>query len=95
MNSHSCCQKPITQKRLRSLPSLQRFRHAAKWLLPGAIFMAMPKCPVCVATYVALVTGVSISLPTAAHLRFWMLTLCLTALAVLAARRFCPRTLGR
>jgi hypothetical protein len=46
----------------------------------------MPKCPVCVAAYVTLFTGVGISLSTAAHLRMLVLVLCFVTLAFLAAK---------
>ena len=80
MNVCSCCQKPTTQEKLRSVQWFQRLCRIAKWVVPGAIFVAMPKCPACVATYVALITGVSISLPAAAHLRILLLTPCVAAL---------------
>jgi hypothetical protein len=47
----------------------------------------MPKCPACVAGYIALATGVGISFSTAAHLRLAVLTLCIATLAWLALKR--------
>jgi hypothetical protein len=95
MNSRSCCPKSAMSERRRPPSALQRFRTAADWIIPGAILVAMPKCPMCLAAYVALFTGVGLSLSTAAHLRVLVLSLCiatLTALVVsLLRQRFAHR----
>ena len=65
---------------------LRRLYLTVKWTLPSVILILMPKCPMCVAAYVGLATGVGISFSTAAHLRLLVLFLCGTSLAVLIAR---------
>lgn len=87
MNSHRCCREPAARDERRPSTALQRFHHAAKWGLPGALLVMMPKCPACLAAYVALFTGVGLSLSTAAHLRILVLSLCVAMLAVLTAKR--------
>ena len=68
-------------------PSLKRRgAKAAGWALPSVVFMLMPKCPACVAAYVAIATGVGISVSMAAHLRVMVLALCGLVLLRLAAK---------
>lgn len=44
-------------------------RRLAGWLLPGGLLVLMPKCPVCLAAYVAIFTGAGLSMPIAQGLR--------------------------
>jgi len=84
VNSHPCCREPAA----RQPPSaLRHFRHAAEWALPSALLVLTPKCPMCLAAYVALFTGVGLSFSTAAHLRMLLLILCVATLVVLTAKR--------
>lgn len=57
-----------------------RLRDTAGWLIPGAIVALMPKCPACLAAYIALGTGLGISFTTAARLRTLLLALSLAVL---------------
>jgi hypothetical protein len=61
-------------------------REAAGWIGPGLGLALVPKCPMCVAAYVAAVTGMGISIPMAARLRTGLLFGCVAALAFLAIR---------
>jgi hypothetical protein len=67
------------------LPSFTRrsINLAAK-IVPVAILAVLPKCPACLAAYVALGTGIGISLTAATYLRISLVVLCLTSLAYFA-----------
>jgi hypothetical protein len=51
----------------------------------AASFLLLSKCPVCIAAYIALVTGMALSLPVIAHLRTLLVILCATSLIYFVA----------
>jgi hypothetical protein len=63
----------------------RRATGAAGWAGPGALLVLMPKCPMCVAGYLAL-AGVEISLTAASYLRWSMLVLCVATLGLMSWR---------
>jgi hypothetical protein len=66
-----------------------------QWAFPAALLVLMPKCPLCVAAYVALFTGVGVSVSTARWIQILMLVFCLMSLGYLAARYWRGRTRAR
>lgn len=64
----------------------QRTRGATAWALPSITLALVPKCPMCVAAYLAIGSGLGVSLTTAAHLRTALVWLCWSTLALLVAR---------
>ena len=68
-------------------PALRGGGEIAGWIIPGATLVLMPKCPICVAAYVALFTGVDISVAGAYSLRAALIVLCAAALLGLGIRR--------
>jgi hypothetical protein len=86
MTTHACCGRKAAAAR-RGF-----WKRASEGVLPGALLVLMPKCPMCIAAYIALATGVGVSVSTAAYLREGMLVLCLMALGYLALRCFPVKT---
>lgn len=93
MNAYGCCEAVSTRFR-RTTDSgpapksvTRRYRDFAGWLVSGAILVLLPKCPACLAAYIAIGTGVGVSLPTATHLRMLLMILCVASLLYLAAKR--------
>ena len=63
----------------------------AGWLIPGTLLAFFPKCPLCVAGYVALSTGLGMSLTAATYLRWALLAACLASLSFMAIRLMARR----
>ena len=82
----------ITAPASAARASQRRFAGFVQWALPVTILALVPKCPVCVAGYVLLFTGIGLSLPAAATIRWAIIALCVLALIMLAARALMTRT---
>jgi hypothetical protein len=65
---------------------LRRAWRSIQWLFPATLLVLMPKCPLCMAAYFALFTGIGVSVSTARWIQILMLVFCLTSLAYLAVR---------
>jgi hypothetical protein len=57
------------------------------WIVPSAILALIPKCPMCLAAYIALWTGLGLSVAAAANLRLLLIIACVISLVFLAARQ--------
>ena len=99
MSAHRCCEATGNGRDLETAgartaiggphpPSLaRRCAGVAGWIVPSIILAVLPKCPACLAAYVAIGTGVGLSVSTATHLRMLLVILCIASLSYLAARR--------
>jgi hypothetical protein len=65
----------------------RRCRDVAAWVLPSVLLTLMPKCPACVAAYVAVWTGLGLSFTTAFYLRTVLLIVCVASLLYLVVTR--------
>lgn len=64
----------------------QRIVTLIQWGLPVVTLALVPKCPVCMAAYVLLFTGVGLSLAVASAIRWIMIALSIAALTFLLLR---------
>ena len=78
--SQSCCGT-------RADGAARRFAGMMQFVAPAAVLALLPKCPMCVAAYVALFTGISLSAAAATYLRGGLVAVCVMSLVLLACRR--------
>lgn len=71
--------------------NLERFLSVVGWVVPSAILPLIPKCPMCLAAYVAAWTGLGLSVSAATNLRACLLIFFAGLLAFLAARSWMRR----
>ena len=88
MNARQCCQirTRAGDNARRPVSRLRHGREIASWIIPGAILALLPKCPLCLAAYVAVWTGIGLSFSVATHLRAASVILCVGLILFLAAR---------
>ena len=68
---------------LRCVCSRGRFISAAA---PVLVLALLPKCPLCIAAYIAIGTGIGISVSTAASIRYGLIAVCAATLLFVLAR---------
>jgi hypothetical protein len=85
MNAMGCCAEHRRGSCLAS-GSGRRTKTTAEWATPALILLLLPKCPMCVAAYVVLFTGIGLSLQAASLLRGAVISLCIAAMTLPALR---------
>ena len=60
---------------------VHRFADTAKLLCSAVAFTIIPKCPLCLAAYIALATGAGIPVTTATYLRMALVILCVVSMS--------------
>lgn len=89
MNTPSCCRlKPAVHRSI----SKRRWRSVGGCAGSGALLILLPKCPLCIAAYLAVWTGLGIAAPIASYLRFALAGIFIASLTFLLMRRFFIRT---
>jgi hypothetical protein len=63
-----------------------RAKAAGGWFIPSMLLALVPKCPLCLAVYLSVTTGIGVSMTTARYLRWSWLGLCLVSLFYLVAQ---------
>jgi hypothetical protein len=79
-----CCRSSNLGSAAADRTRTSAIRQALNWIVSSAILAAMPKCPLCVAAYVALFTGFGISLAVAKFAWWFVGVSCLLTLVYVA-----------
>ena len=80
MNPDRCCESS------RARTFARRFVDGFGWIIPDAILAILPKCPMCLAAYIAVWSGIGLSLSAATHLRLSLLILSVGLILFMAER---------
>lgn len=85
--SPPCCERPRGTSPARRGLNAANATHVAGYVVPAAVLALLPKCPLCLAGYLAVGTGLGITVSTAANLRTVLLVLCVACLVFLTAKQ--------
>jgi hypothetical protein len=100
MNTSPCCRgaasgdtsQPLAASNRSTLSPTPTFvghvRGLTAGIIPGAVLVLIPKCPACIAAYIALGTGIGLSMSAATYVRIMLLLLCITAMTFFVAKYF-------
>jgi hypothetical protein len=101
VNAHRCCLVTLGAVRQnkageriagRHPPSLlRRSLDLSAKVIPVAILAVLPKCPACLAAYVAVGTGIGLSLTAATYVRLSLIVVCVASLMFFLAQAIRPR----
>ena len=64
----------------------RRSGEIAGWIVPGAILALLPKCPMCLAAYLMMATGIRVFVAAAVSLRAFLVVVCVSLLVLLGRR---------
>jgi uncharacterized membrane protein YidH (DUF202 family) len=76
-------QTPLPEQRTPRRSAYAAGRNFLAVLVPGLLWALIPKCPACLAAYIALATGLSVSVSVASHLRYVLIAIFLVTVSVL------------
>jgi len=96
MKNDCCCRVDETGSGAKELAGKYKVRPLRTWMrrfigmikivMPPLMLTLIPKCPVCLAGYIAVATGLGISITTATYLRFLLIILCAGSLLYFLAK---------
>jgi type III secretory pathway component EscS len=89
MSTRSCCAVPGRSSFISSRGGADA-KGAARLGTPALILILLPKCPMCVAAYVAMFTGIGLSMEAATWLQETTIAVCVLAI-ILAITRMMRR----
>ena len=69
-------------------PVFRRILHFTRWAMPGVGLALIPKCPVCLAAYIAAIAGLGIPITTARYLRWGLIAVCVAAMIYMGVRQW-------
>jgi hypothetical protein len=104
MNKATCCTiaaraarsaNNATDVKTHPSPVAHRGFALAKCSLPAVVLAFLPKCPACFAAYVALGTGISLSVAAASLLRTLLIGICVATLVWVFVSAFRSATMNR
>jgi hypothetical protein len=81
-----CCHAHTKRK-----PQHSWWRSASGCVGSGTLLVLLPKCPMCIAAYLAMWAGASVAVPLATHLRPMLGIVCVSSAVLLLARRVAMR----
>lgn len=95
MSTYRCCEEDVYNDQPRPEIALKargesptlagRALQTARWALPATLLAVLPKCPICLAAYIAVGTGIGVSITAASWLRMFLVAACLASLSLFAA----------
>jgi hypothetical protein len=103
VNAHRCCvitpgsmeQNKVGERIAGGDPHPPSFMRRSLDLIakvvPVVLLAVLPKCPACLVAYVALGTGIGLSLTAATYLRLLLMVACVGSLIFFAAKMIRPK----
>ena len=86
-----CCMGERLSRRLA-----RRLSGAAASVLPGAVLVLLPKCPLCLAAWLTAATGgIAVSAHSAEQIRWWIVAAWVVAVTLATAQMLLRRAMPR